>query len=314
MASDAPPARADALAHLRRAAAVAGVDVDEIVLPVDRHTLVRDFRLHYLDWGGDGPPALLFLHGGALTAHTWDLVCLALRADHRCLALDQRGHGDSEWSPSMDYGPDAHLRDIGGLIESLGLARPVLIGQSLGGLHALMLAARDPSLVAAVVAVDVGPGVRTAGARRVADFAIEDPGPGPFEEFVRRAVAFNPRRDPELLRYSLRHNLRRLHDGSWTWKYDRRRVGEEYFHSTRRAVEELRERAGAIACPVLVVRGADSDVFGADAAAAFAGALAEGSWATVEAAGHNVQGDNPRGLVEALDGFLRDVLPGGERA
>jgi pimeloyl-ACP methyl ester carboxylesterase len=304
MANGSPRARADALAHLRRAGRLAGLQVDEIVLPADRHAVVDGFRLHYLDWGGEDRPALLFLHGGALSAHTWDLVCLSLRSRYRCLALDQRGHGDSEWSPSMDYGPDAHVRDIGGLIDSLGLARPVLIGQSLGGLHALTYAARRFSRTAGVVAVDVGPGVRAAGAQRVADFAMHDPAPRAFGDFVRRAVEFNPRRDPELLRYSLRHNLRRLPDGSFTWKYDPRRMTPEYFASTRRSVEGLRERARHIACPVLVVRGADSDVFGADAAARFARALPRGRWTTVAASGHNIQGDNPRGLVEALDDFL----------
>jgi esterase len=134
-------APSEALAHLRAATDVAGVNVDEIVLPADHDVVVDGLRLHYLDWGRSGAPPLLFLHGGCLTAHTWDLVCLTLRADFHCLALDQRGHGDSEWSPVLDYSPDAHVRDIRGLIELLGLERPILVGHSLGGLNAMILAA-----------------------------------------------------------------------------------------------------------------------------------------------------------------------------
>ncbi len=301
------PSPAETLAHLRLAGELAGLEVDELLAPADRHVVVDGFRLHYLDWGSRERPALVFLHGGSLTAHTWDLVCLALRREHHCLAIDQRGHGDSEWSPTLDYAPEAHARDIGGLIEELGLERPVLIGQSLGGLHAMTLAMDSADELAGIVAVDVGPGVQMAGAQRIIDFAMSDPGPGPLEAFVARAVAFNHRRDPRLLRHSLLHNLRQLPDQTWTWKYDRRRISADYFASTRERVEALRDRAEAITCPVLVVRGADSDVFSDARAAAFAAALPNGRWATVADAGHNVQGDNPRGLVEALVAFLAEI-------
>jgi esterase len=134
-------AQVEALAHLRLATGIAGLEV-ALVLPAEHDVVVGGLRLHYLDWGSARKPPLLFLHGGCLTSHTWDLVCLALRKEFRCLALDLRGHGDSEWSPTVDYGPDAHVRDIRGLIEQLDLDRPVLIGQSLGGLNAMSYAAQ----------------------------------------------------------------------------------------------------------------------------------------------------------------------------
>jgi pimeloyl-ACP methyl ester carboxylesterase len=301
------PSEAEALAHLRLASEIAGLELDELALPTRHHVVLDGLRIHYLDWGNAERPPLLFLHGGSLTAHTWDLVCLALRRDYHCVAVDQRGHGDSEWSPVGDYGPDANARDIRLLIEQLQLRGPVLVGQSLGGLHALAYTASAADSVAAVALVDVAPGVESTGAQRVADFALNDPGPRPFEDFVRRALAFNPRRDPRLLRNSLKHSLRRLPDGMWTWKYDRRRLDAGYFESTKAHVERLRESASAIVCPVLVVRGADSDVLSDAAAADFAAALPHGRWRRVDAAGHNVQGDNPRGLVRALAGFLADI-------
>jgi esterase len=142
------PTQADALEHARLAADVAGLDLDEVVLPAERDLVVDGLRLHYLDWGQSGRPEVLFLHGGCLTAHTWDLVCLALRPDFHCLALDQRGHGDSEWSPALDYGADAHVGDISGLIDQLELSAPVLVGQSLGGLNAMTYAAQRPGRLA----------------------------------------------------------------------------------------------------------------------------------------------------------------------
>src|SRR2546428_10158960 len=138
-----PPAEPfDELAHLELAAELAGVELPEVVLPEDRFVELNGLRLHYLDWGGEGRPRVLFLHGGGLTAHTWDLVCLALRADYHCLALDLRGHGDSDWSPGMDYSFEAHRDDVEAFADLLRLDRFVLVGMSLGGITALAYAGR----------------------------------------------------------------------------------------------------------------------------------------------------------------------------
>jgi esterase len=300
-------AQSEALAHLRAAIDVASMDVDEVVLPADHDVVVDGLRLHYLDWGRNDKPPLLFLHGGGLTAHTWDLVCVALRADFDCLALDQRGHGDSEWSPVLDYGPDAHVRDIRGLIEQLRLEQPVLVGHSLGGLNAMVYATAAAERLGGIALVDVGPDTNPDAVKRIRDFVMGDPGDGSLEDFVERARAFNPRRDPRLLRHSLRHNLRRMPDGSLTWKYDRRRLTPEYVASLRRRLQELRKTADAITCPVLVIRGAESDALSDEQAAAFAAALPDGRWDKVENAGHTIQGDNPRGLVRVLARFLSEI-------
>lgn len=302
----------ETLAHLRLASEIAGLDVQDVVAPSDRHLVVNGLRLHYLDW--DPPtrparrdhPSLLFLHGGRLTAHTWDLVCLALRSRFRCVAVDLRGHGDSEWSPGIDYGLAAHMRDIRGVIEQLDMRRPVLIGHSLGGLHAMTYAVDAVHELAGLVLVDVAPKVRQAGAQRIVDFGLNDPGPGSLEDFVGRALAFNPRRDPRLLRYSLRHNLRQLPNDNWTWKWDPRRNTPEHYASIEHDLAQLAGATSAITCPVLVVRGADSDVLDNTQAANFAATLPDGRFAEVRSAGHNIQGDNPRGLADALTGFLAE--------
>src|SRR5687768_10623681 len=100
--------------HLREAAEIADMPIEEIVLPADRYLDTNGLRIHYLDWGMVERPPVLFLHGRSLTAHTWDLVSLALRPRYRCLALDLRGHGDSSWSPEADYTLDAHCADLEG--------------------------------------------------------------------------------------------------------------------------------------------------------------------------------------------------------
>ena len=299
------------LEHLRLAAELAGLEDMQVVLPDDRHVVLDGMRLHFVNWGTAGFPPVLFLHGGGLTARTWDLVCLALRTSFHCLALDQRGHGDSEWSPGLDYGTAAHVADLEELIAHLRLDRPVLVGQSMGALNALTYAERHAAELGGLVLVDMTPNVRLEGTQRIFDFVTAPAELDSVEAFVERAKQFNPRRDPRLLRRSLLHNLRQLPNGKWTWKYDRRHMTRERLASLRDQVGRLWEMIGTVTCPTLVVRGERSDVVTPESAAALASALPDGESVTIADAGHTVQGDNPRGLAEALEPFLRRARPPG---
>jgi esterase len=291
------------LEHLRLAASFAGVPVAEFVLPEHHHTVLSGIRLHYLDWGTRGERPILFLHGGALTAHTWDLICLALRTRYHCLALDQRGHGDSEWSPAMDYSLEAHVGDIAAFIDSVGLERPVLVGQSMGAMNALAFSARHPDAIGALVLVDVGARVRE-GAWRIAEFVLAPAELDSVDDFVARARDFNRLRRPELLRQSLLHNLRRLPNGRLTWKYDRRPLSAEWLQELAARYLALLEECARVRCPVLVVRGALSEVITDEDAADLAARFPDGRWGRVEEAAHTVQGDNPEGFVAELMPFL----------
>src|SRR5438093_4893079 len=171
-------------------------------------------RFHYLDWGTRGQPPVLFLHGGGLNVHTWDLVCAALRLERHCLALDQRGHGESEWYPEIDYATESHAADLDAFVDRLGPDAFVLVGMTLGGANALAWAGTHSRRLAALVLVDVGPEVRQAGSRKIAAFTSEATPLDSVEDFVTRALAFNPRRDATLLRRSLLHNLRPMPDGN----------------------------------------------------------------------------------------------------
>ena len=292
------------LEHLRDAAEVAGVALPELIVPDEHQAVLGRMRFRYLDWGARDKRPMLFLHGGGLTAHTWDLVCLALRHDYRCLALDLRGHGDSEWSPEMDYSIEAHRGDVEALVDHLGLDQLVLVGMSLGGLTAIAYAGGHAARLAALVIVDSGPEARPEGARRIAEFVAAPAEFDSIDEVIERALSFNPRRDAKLLRRSLQHNLRRMPNGKLTWKHDRRhraKFDAEEWARRRRGLWDVIPR---ITCPTLVVRGARSDVFHDEDAEKLAAALPQGTWVRVEGAGHTVQGDNPRGLIGELRGFL----------
>src|SRR3977135_563920 len=112
----------EAVDHLRAAAAAANLGQLEIVASEQYDVQLGDMQVHVLDWGGSGEPIVL-LHGGGLTAHTWDLVCLGLRPTYRCIAPDLRGHGDSSWSPEQRYTMADHRADLEGLCASSGRER-----------------------------------------------------------------------------------------------------------------------------------------------------------------------------------------------
>jgi esterase len=295
-------------AHLELSAATAGVPLPDLTLPDSHHLLLGRMRFHYLDWGTKGLPPVLFLHGGGLNAHTWDIVCAALRRERHCVALDQRGHGESEWSPEMDYATESHAGDVGAFVDALKLERIVLVGMSLGGANGLAWAGQHSGRLAGLVMIDVGPEVRAEGVRKIAAFTSEAAPLDSVEQYVERALSFNPRRNRELLRRSLLHNLRRMPDGRFMWKYDQRHRGRALDPA---AVAHRREMLWAavdgVTCPVLVVRGAQSDVFHDEDAERLAGRFRQGRWVKVEGAGHTVQGDNPAGLLVELRAFLSEV-------
>jgi len=304
------------LEHLDLAATVAGMQPLEVLLP--RHLTVTSggLQFHLVDWGNPDKPTILFLHGVGLTARTWDLVCLALRRDFHCLALDQRGHGDTEWPTDGDYATEAMTADVRGLVRELDLDQFFLIGHSMGGMVALSYATGHASTLQGLVLVDSAPAernpptptVQASQPNRVFDFMSGPAELDSVDDFVERAMAFNPARDRRLLRRSLLHNLRQLPDGRWTWKYDRGRIlgrDRSQMVATRRA---LWDAAPAVSCPTLVLRGGRSESLSDATAAAFAEALPNGRWEVVADAGHTIQGDNPRGLLQALEPFLNEVM------
>jgi pimeloyl-ACP methyl ester carboxylesterase len=255
-------------------------------------------RLHALDWGGDGPPAL-FLHGGRLTAQTWDFVCLALRRRVRAVALDLRGHGDSD--RSADYSFDSNVADIGAVLDALAWPKAHLVGMSFGGFIATHFAAAAPQRVSSLATIDVGPGVVFEGTARMRGFFQRvDPGAGP-EAMVAAAMQTSPLSDRELVAYRMAAMMRRRVSGNWDWALDGDRSPD--YPALLVKVEEMVIAAGRIAAPCLVVRGGRSEVFSDEAAARFAARFANAEWVAVPDAGHNVQEDNPAGLIAALSKF-----------
>lgn len=270
------------------------------------HTLtLRGLRFHYLDWGTAGRPPFVCLHGGAQTAHSWDDFALVMREAYHVYALDQRGHGDSDWASDGDYSRQTQSEDIAASVSALGLPPFVLAGLSMGGINAITYTARHPENVRALIIVDVGPEIEQRGRENIQRFISGVDELDSFEAFIERAHRFNPRRSLDNLRQRLSHNLKQLPSGEWTWKFDQKRLGA----GGRSGIgpEGLWEDVRQIRCPTLIVRGAESDILAPEAAERLRAAILNSRMAVVSGAGHSVMGDNPEGFAAAAQEFLSTI-------
>jgi pimeloyl-ACP methyl ester carboxylesterase len=226
----------------------------------------------------------------------------------RLVNLDQRGHGDSEWSSDGDYTREAFVADVEAVREQLGLDRFVLMGHSMGGLNAVEYTFQYPDHVSALILVDVGPEAAKEGVDNIMRFT-RGPDELDFDEFVQNAMRFNTRRTEENIRERMRHRLRPLESGKWTWKFDKRfREGEGAVRSgSQLSSDELWRRFRELAPPVLLIRGEQSDILSQEVAERVVGEIGAARLVVVPGAGHSVPGDNPDGFTTAVTAFLADI-------
>jgi pimeloyl-ACP methyl ester carboxylesterase len=280
---------------------------------VSRHVVLNGVRLHYLEWTGPpSSPCVVFLHGMGLSARTWDETCRRISPVARCVALDLRGYGDSEWSPALDYSPADYREDIAEFVQLLKVRQPVLVGNSLGATLALDYAISHNDKLSALILADVSPTPGDgAGAERIRRFIARGQQLDTFDAFVQHALEFNPRRDPSVLRQTLPNNLRRLPDGTYTWKYDTRHrsgpVADIFAKLWREHRAEVWSHAHDVRCPTLLLRGAQSEITKRADIEEFANALDGWRFAEIPDAGHTVQGDNPRSFAATMLDYLWKV-------
>ena len=271
---------------------------------VDRRVSARGLSFHYVEWGAASAPPLLCLHGITQTAHSWDEVAADLAADYRVLCLDQRGHGDSDWTPDGDYTRQTQAADIAAITGALGLSRFLLAGMSMGGINAITFTAQHPDTVRGLIIVDVSPEIQVKGVENIRHFIQAADELDSFDAFVERAHQFNPRRSLDNIRSRLSYNLKQLPNGKWTWKYDKAlRSSERSFQAT--ALLNLWDDVRAIGCPTLIIKGDESDILSAASATKLQAAIPGSQLALVPGAGHSVMGDNPEAFVRAIRPFLQ---------
>ena len=266
--------------------------------PADRNVTVNGMNFHYLEWGSPGNPLVVMLHGGSQQAHSWDFVSLPLSEHYHIIAMDQRGHGDSDWAPDGDYTIEAHQGDIDGFISALGLDGFHLIGHSMGGRNSYIWASNNSHKLKSLVIVDTGPVAQSRGRNRIQNFRELPDELDTFEEFATRVQEYTGRTREQTLG-ALKYSIRQRPDGKWTWKYDKalRTPGRDERQWTN---EQLWDAVAKITCPTLVVRGGNSDIFAHETMVKMKEVIPDCSIVTVPDAGHLVAGDNPADFLTAV--------------
>jgi esterase len=272
----------------------------------DRTVTLHGARFHYTERGEHDAPLVVMLHGVSGHARTWDEEGAALAARYRVLALDQRGHGDSDLPPDADYSIPSLVGDFAAFVDALGLETFAVVGLSLGGRVAIQYAGTHVERVSRLVVVDIGPDIAPEGMARVGRMMAGAPERfDTLEDVIAYQRANNPRYTEALLRARVRHGVRPLPEGGLTWKYDRG-LREAVRAGRFSAPIDLWPAWRAITCPTLLVRGAESDILSVEIAKAMVDAQPRTRYVEVAGAGHTVPGDQP----EAFTMLLREFLDG----
>jgi len=239
--------------------------------PTSHSFISQRLKLHYADWGNEGAPPLLLVHGGRDHCRSWDWVAEKLADRYHVIAPDLRGHGDSAWAPDGNYEMGAFVYDLAQLIHQLDLAPVTIVAHSMGGNISLRYTGLYPENVRKLVAIEgLGPSPKVLAKRAETPFAerfrkwIDDKrqaaGRQPrryatLEDALARMAAENSYLTPEQARHLTIHGINRNEDGSWSWKFDNYLNVWPTVDLPQADIEAL---WSAITCPTLLLYGADS--------------------------------------------------------
>jgi pimeloyl-ACP methyl ester carboxylesterase len=260
-------------------------------------------------WGDrESSPVVLLLHGGGQTRHSWRRTAERLAAvGYTAIALDARGHGDSEWDPEKRYRIDDFVGDVETFVSTLG-EPPVIVGASLGGITALVAEGEHPGTARALVLVDVVVRVEPGGVARIRDFmAANGDGFASLDDVADAIVAYNPLRKRPRNLDGLRKNVRQRADGRWYWHWDPAFLRIDDEPQRRIDPERLAAAAAQLTVPTLIVRGKQSDVVSDAGLADMLRLVPHAEAVDVAAAGHMIAGDDNDVFTSRLEAFLARV-------
>lgn len=267
-----------------------------------RTLTVNGLRLHALEAGRGNRPTICFLHGGSAHAHWFDGVTPAFVGRFHVLALDQRGHGESEWPVPPAYATEDFVSDLLGVLDALGWERTVLVGHSMGGHNAMAFAAWHPERVRALVIGDSRPAIpperlqhmQERGHRGLRRHATAEAAVEAFRLIPRETVA-----DRAFLAHLARRGLTER-DGGWVYRFDPAGNGT-------RLPRDVWPLLGQITAPTLIIRGEWSPVLPRDTAERMRAAIPRASLVEIPGAHHHVTLDQPHAFVSALTAFLDGI-------
>jgi len=260
-------------------------------------------KLRYLDWGLEGKPPLICLHGHTGQAHIWDEFAEAVSPYYHVYALDQRGHGDSEWAPD-GYERDRFVEDLSSFIDALNLQRITLVGLSMGGWHSILYTPDNQERVDRIILVDIGPEPNQSAISR----SNRPPTPLAFstvQEAIIWARQTNLWVTDVRLEKDILDRMNQQTDGSWKWKADPALYNTPLTDMQRtESVERYWRSFRAIQNPILEVRGKESSTVSDLTIERMANSNPNFSYVDIEGAGHVVTVDKPYEFINATKGFL----------
>lgn len=255
-------------------------------------------------FGDESAPVVLLMHGGGQTRHSWGGTARALAArGYRAIAVDARGHGESDWSKDGSYKAEIFAHDLDA-IARLFPSPPAVVGASLGGNSAMLAKGELRTPLGAIVLVDIGPKVEHDGVRRIYEFMKAKPeGYADLEEVADAVAAYQPHRERPKDVSGLARNLRLGEDGRYRWHWD-----PAFLNGMFQPQPELAERlvvaSQRLDCPVQLVRGRLSDLLSEEKAREFLAICPHAEYVDVAGAGHMVAGDVNDRFTSAVVEFL----------
>ena len=261
--------------------------------------------------GEPGSSAVILMHGGGQTRHSWHAASTELaRQGYYVINYDARGHGDSDWSPQGEYSLEIFAADLMDIIQTLPQP-PALVGASMGAATALFAVGNSPThLVRALVLVDFVPEVEREGSERIRSFMNANLGGfATVEEAADAVSAYYPHRRRPRNISGLMKNLRRRDDGRLYWHWDPRFVTQRERGEPPQFSSKLSDAASRIQVPALLVRGLLSDIISERGVASLKTQMPALELYDVAGAAHMVAGDKNDKFNQGVIGFLQRQMP-----
>jgi pimeloyl-ACP methyl ester carboxylesterase len=261
--------------------------------------------------GNPSHPAVILLHGGGQTRHSWRRAMTELVArGYHVINLDARGHGDSDWAPDGNYSLDVQSRDLCAVVSTLS-SKPALVGASMGGVCSLYSVGNAPTpLASALILVDVIPRMDRDGAAKIGAFMRANPdGFVSLDEAAEAVANYNPHRPRPKDVSGLMKNLRQGADGRLRWHWDPKFMSSDRRLDASKFAVLLLDAAERVRIPTLLVRGMQSEVVTEGGIAEFRQRLPSLEVVDVTGAGHMVAGDKNDVFNAGVLSFLQRHLP-----